>query len=85
MGLPKPAGTGAGVVCSRASLAASERPVPLGAAEAEAEPRSRKSRKSVTRKCLPGEARRAPWAWARGQRFRSGTAEWIAFREAYSP
>jgi hypothetical protein len=80
MGLVKepPLGIGAGVVCSVASLAARERPVP-GAAE------ELRSRKSVARKNLPGEERRGPWAWEQGTRFRAGAAEWRALREKCSP
>ena len=76
--MEKPLGFGAGVVCSLASLEARERPVP-GAAEEV------RSRKSVARKNLPGEERRAPWAWERGTRCRVGAAVCRAEREKCSP
>jgi len=78
MGLENPLGMGAGVVWSAASFAARERPVPPEAVE-------ERSRKSMARKCLPGEERRAPWAWERGVKCRVGTAAWRALREKCSP
>lgn len=56
-GLDSPSGGGAGVLCSFASLAASE-----DAEEEVLEPRRpEKSRKSVTRKCFEGESASVPW------------------------
>lgn len=66
------------MVCKTASLAARERPVPGEAVE-------RRSRKSVARKNLDGEARRGPWTWDRGTRCRLGVEPWMALREACSP
>lgn len=77
MGLSWPSGTGAGAVCSAASLAASDKPEPRGGAAVPL-----RSRKSVTRKNLFA-VDMGPKAWALGQKF--GTALWMAFRDACSP
>lgn len=86
MGLPvagEIGAPGAGVVCSFASLAARERPVPFPGGE-EDEEEEEKSKKSVTRKNFSGEERRAPCACERGQRCREGRVVERAEREACS-
>ena len=68
-------------MCNLASFVARERFVPLSEEEEVEYPE--RSRKSVTRKYLPGDADNAPWPWDCGQK--EGTAAWIAFREVCSP
>ncbi len=62
MGWAWPSGTGAGVVCNLASLAASDTPESGSEEEEEEEElRAPRSRKSVARKCRLDECM-APWA-----------------------
>lgn len=87
-GFEYPAGTGAGVVCSLASLAASDMPddspsCPTEMTLAEGAPRVLKSRNSVTRNEASGSLLSGPCAKLAGQS--EGTTAWMAVREACSP
>lgn len=78
MGLEWPSGIGVGEVCRCASFWAREFPDPF----LDEEELGERSRKSVARN-EPAPLERWPVACALGQRL--GTAEWIAFRDAFSP